>query len=354
MNDASWPRTSGGWARTEDKAEACAAESGANSWSNLQLRERGLRDTATISMRIRGRAPSRLNRSAGAPHMKRPVSTRRESGKPAFTAYRPPQSSMACPLPPEMLDLIIDHLHDERAALNACCVTAKWWIPRARKHLFARLKFAGRYHFTLWMKTFPDPFDSPARYTRSLFIQALPVITVGVRGCICTFTSVEHLHLESLGWGNRAASLVPFHGLSPTVRSLHLTATCVDIFDLVCSFPLLEDLKLDYLRDKPDAAEGSLPLTSPRFTGSLDMRGIRSVIHQLLDLPNGLHFMKITIVCLSYDLESTNDLVLRCSGTLEYLDVRYYLLGVFISDSVIDRCLTTLGEYRHICAREVP
>ena len=301
MNDASWPRTSGGWARTEDKAEACAAESGANSWSNLQLWEWGLRDTATISMRIRGRAPSRLNRSAGAPHMKRPVSTRRESGKPAFTCLQP-----------------TDH------------------------------------HFTLWMKTFPDPFDSPARYTRSLFIQALPVITVGVRGCICTFTSVEHLHLESFSWGNRAASLVPFHGLSPTVRSLHLTATCVDIFDLVCSFPLLEDLKLDYLRDKPDAAEGSLPLTSPRFTGSLDMRGIRSVIRQLLDLPNGLHFMKITILCLSYDLESTNDLVLRCSGTLEYLDVRYYLLGVFISDSVIDRCLTTLGEYRHICAREVP
>lgn len=39
-------------------------------------------------------------------------------------------------IPPELRDLIIDHLHTDRAALKACGLTCHAWLPRARYHLF--------------------------------------------------------------------------------------------------------------------------------------------------------------------------------------------------------------------------
>ena len=51
------------------------------------------------------------------------------------------ETTMSCTLPPEILDLIIDHLHDEPATLKTCCVVSKSWVPRTRKHLFALVEF---------------------------------------------------------------------------------------------------------------------------------------------------------------------------------------------------------------------
>ena len=40
------------------------------------------------------------------------------------------QTAMSCPLPPEILDLIVDHLCVEQTTLNACPLVSKLWIPR--------------------------------------------------------------------------------------------------------------------------------------------------------------------------------------------------------------------------------
>ena len=120
-------------------------------------------------------------------------------------------------LPPEILDLIVDHLHYEPAALKACYVVSKSWIPRARKHLFAHVEFEA-YNLERWRKTFPDPSNSPAHHTRSLSIlYPLKVTAEGtdVGGWIRTFRNVEHLELSSL----IPATFIPFHELWPTLRS---------------------------------------------------------------------------------------------------------------------------------------
>ena len=71
-----------------------------------------------------------------------------------------------------------------------------------------------------------------------------------------------------------------------------------------------------------------IPPTSPSLTGSLYLeivRGIKPVIRRLCNLPGGLHFSKIATVChCNEDIESTTDLVSRCSDTLESLDVSHY------------------------------
>ena len=60
----------------------------------------------------------------------------------ASTALSDPRSLPCCSitywslsLPPETLDLIADHLHDEPTALTACCPVSESWVTRIRRHL---------------------------------------------------------------------------------------------------------------------------------------------------------------------------------------------------------------------------
>ena len=253
-------------------------------------------------------------------------------------------------LPPEILDLIADHLHDEPITLKTCCIVSKSWVPRARKHLFARVEFyASESHMERWKKTFPDPSNSPAHHTRELFIYGALAITAadaGVSGRIRTFHNVVHLKLANLD----RVSLVPFHALSPVVRSLHLTYFTPDVFDLVCSFPLLEDLALHILYPEGQTAEWNPPSSSPKLTGSLRL-GIygraHPVIRRLLDLPYGLHFSKINVMFYDKETESVADLVSRCSDTLESLDIVNSPSSTLPSVPVTGQHLTAACERRH-------
>ena len=61
---------------------------------------------------------------------------------PGQVSQRPAGTTMSnSHLPAEMLDHVVDHLHDARDALRNCCLVSKSWVPRARKHLFADIWF---------------------------------------------------------------------------------------------------------------------------------------------------------------------------------------------------------------------
>ena len=143
---------------------------------------------------------------------------------------------MSRPLLPEILDLIIDHLHNERTTLKGCCTVSKSWVPRARKHLFARLAF-GTFESRIesWMKAFPDPSNSPAHHARTLMIIGVHLATAAstnVGRWIQSFRSITHLHVDIIADyddGDRLVSLVPFHGLSPSPRWLHLYLTSIPL-----------------------------------------------------------------------------------------------------------------------------
>ena len=124
-------------------------------------------------------------------------------------------ASMPCPFPPEILNLIVDHLHTEPTTLNACCVVSKPWIHRTRTHLFARIKFdTTNSDIERWKKAFPDSSSSPAHHTRHLLVRGLSAVTAAdAGGWIRAFHNLVHLQLEGVGGGERV-SLIPFHGLS--------------------------------------------------------------------------------------------------------------------------------------------
>jgi len=112
-----------------------------------------------------------------------------------------------------------------------------------------------------------------------------------------------------------------------------------EVFGLVCSFPCLEDLAVDLFGFVQDGLWNT-PSTSPRLTGSLELRsmaqGIQSITRGLLDFPNGLRFTKITVSWIvKQDVGLTVDLVSRCSDTLQSLII-VSLRGGFPSISVPD------------------
>ena len=263
---------------------------------------------------------------------------RRQNGSHVLLA----ETAMPSPwpyLPLETLDYIVDLLHDESPALKECCLVSKSWIPRTRRHLFAHTRFYSADNLKSWKKTFPDPVNSPAYHTHTLFIGCVQFIEEADAeegGWIQAFSRVEQL-VVNCPWadlGPTEISLIPFHKFAPTLKSLRVTSLLFplsQVFKLICSLPLLEDLDLigcdewavsdDNLRTPSTV----VPLTSPAFTGTLQLHlGMTSTAHRLLDLPNGLHFRKLNLSWHNAEeLRWAVMLVVACSGTLECLDVTH-------------------------------
>ena len=239
---------------------------------------------------------------------------------------------MLPPLPTEIFDLIVDHLHDELTTLKACCLVSKSWVPRARRYIFAQVMFNSlRSSIQTWMEHFPDPSNSPAHHTRALLFvdpdSIVAAFTVAPTW-LHYFCHVKELRMANILPDNSIpASFVQLHGFSPTLKLLHLFYVSVplpEILDLICSFPLLEDLCLQLVTTRGDAGGRDTPSTSPRLTGCLTVVDLPPpVMRGLLDLPNGLHFAQITASCHVANTGSVADLISRCSDTLESLTIAF-------------------------------
>ena len=256
-------------------------------------------------------------------------------------------------LPVEILDYIADYLHDTNDALRNCCLISKSWISRTRKHLFANIKFHVVEDVRSWKKMFPDPSTSPARYAKALYFDPDVVLVADreVGGWIRGFSRVEHLEVVGLGafFPRRPPHLAPFHGFSPVIKSLRVAVPILplsQIFNLILSFPLLEDLDVMQTRahgvwvDNGDIPGEDEMLTAaqllrpPLFTGSLElylMGGMEHFTRRLLSLPGSIHFRKLIWTWLyEENLPSMKALVEGCSHTLESLDIACDLRGMAI------------------------
>ena len=253
---------------------------------------------------------------------------------------------MSCSFPPEIFDHITECLSGHSTALKACCLVSKSWVPRTRKYLFADIRFVGYRESTIqsWVEIFPDPSNSPARCTRDLRI--LEPLPQNESPWIRSFNRVEKLFVSAFNWGTSETSLVLLHGLSPTLKSFHLFHCSIptpEIFNLVCSFPLLEDLTIRRrgAESDSDSDEWVAPSTSPKFTGTLHLIGqIFSTALLLLALPDGLHFTRIVLQCCVEDAGLVTDLVSRCSDTLESLCIDYRSSRAFHSALEVYHYLT--------------
>ena len=95
-------------------------------------------------------------------------------------------------LRPETFDYITNLLHDKPETLRECSLASK--VPRVRMHLLAKIKFPSEKRVKSWMKSLPDPSNSPVYHIRTLFF-LLRGDGSQVRGLTQTFSHVVRLEL---------------------------------------------------------------------------------------------------------------------------------------------------------------
>ena len=253
-------------------------------------------------------------------------------------------------LPAELLDHIVDLLHDAIPTLRNCCLVSKSWIPHTRKHLFAKIRFHTEKDLQLWKEAFPNPSTSPANYASTLYVGCPHVVTAVDAEPGSWITSFSHV-LVMIGIGNkppshkRTVDFVPFHEFSLFTKSLHLRFAYISssqIFDLIHSFPLLEDLTVvahtSVATHKGDGSDGLSavvqPPSIPILTGSLELfvhEGMKPIASRLLSLLGGIHFQKLTLRwCHEKYISLITALVKKCSHTLKSLDINYKPQGASI------------------------
>ena len=237
---------------------------------------------------------------------------------------------MSCPrLPPEVSEYVIDLLHSQPETLGGCCLVSKSWVPRARKHLFRHVRLRSFDDLKAWQKNFPDPANSPAYYTRSLFIGCAQVIPAAVEeegGWIQAFSNVTCLSVSSTRhfrfWFLPQLLTFPrFPCVVPDIISAS------SLFKLVCSLPLLEDLDVLSRGVSANDDDSTIfqPSASPPLTGTLTLsliRGMEPVTRRLLELPSGVRFRKLECTLyLEEDFPCAMAMVGECSDTLECVEI---------------------------------
>jgi len=237
---------------------------------------------------------------------------------------------------PEILDCVVDLLHDEPEALKTCCLVSKSWVPRTRRHLFADIKLRSVSDLRAWKKVFPDTVSSPAHRVRSLSV-GCPEFAVAADaeegGWTQPFSGVTSLDVDN-GTSVLKTSPAPLiYKFISTLKSLRMSPIllpCPHLFDLIHSSPLLEDLTLTGQNkslgndENPDCPQAIVPLSSPPLTGTLSLSisgGMGDFVRRLLDLPNGLHFRRLAFSWDRNDLRWVAALVEVCSHALEFLYV---------------------------------
>jgi len=240
-------------------------------------------------------------------------------------------------LPPEILDDMVDLLRNEPEALKKCCLVSKSWIPLTRRHLFLNIRFDTEKRLRSWKETFPDPSTSPAQYTKTLIVDCLQAVTAAEAGAgswIRGFSCVVRLEVRGgrMDIDESENSLRLFHGFSPALKTLRVTLHAPpfsQLFDLILSFPSLEDLSVFgynlFICDGSYGLSTAVQPPSPLMTGSLNLfqkGGIGSVARWLLSLPSGIHFRNVALKCCrGEDLLLAMALVDRCSQTIESLQI---------------------------------
>lgn len=108
-------------------------------------------------------------------------------------------------IPPEIFDIIIDFLYDDKRTLSACSLVCSQWLPSTKYHLFSSLRISDDgddtdyNHRTQWLRPFAAFLQNPATTIRP-FVKVLQLSPRhGRTGCPRRDCEVnELLHLVNL------------------------------------------------------------------------------------------------------------------------------------------------------------
>lgn len=165
----------------------------------------------------------------------------------------------ACTLPPELDDIILDHLHDDRSALASCALVRRSWLPAVRYHNWRDLRVACAQTDLKTLEGLLD--DSP-----SLVHHVRNIVLAQKQGDVCQwydlhllrsaltvlsrFPALDSFTLDGLWFGvSKQTPLPPCDIIFPSVRRLRISSCTFDSFNDVqefCNtFPSLTSIQFD-------------------------------------------------------------------------------------------------------------
>lgn len=210
--------------------------------------------------------PPRPNRSPGTPRP-RPL--------PGFhSSVLAPNDKRAMRIPPEIVDQIIDYVHDDVKSLTACSLISRDWVPSTRLHLFAKLsllsedevaRFIERdnfapnilYHCQELAIGTNNKFDYPSAPGLLPFVGTPPSI---ISERINRLASLHTLHLCGFPSGVRNGLISALVDISEKITIVTFTdsslESCHDLWKILRLFPNLEHVHVSNLGYSSNSKKG--------------------------------------------------------------------------------------------------
>lgn len=269
-------------------------------------------------------------------------------------------SSGAAPeLAPELIDLIIDFLHDNKGALCNCALVCRAWVPRSRYHSFSVISLHPGHRCERFIEMLDSPF-STSQWWQTHTLNIAQNVYSGIYGepwnlsnlfqrLMCwlssdgnktipsTFPSLTKLVIDWVDWRtliSDATSSISFLTLTylrlwnvPFIQS-H------DFLSFVQSFTVLETLDLEDVR--VGKVIGNQLVRSAKLRSLLlngESAQMLEMLAQQVTYESGLQHLKLQYVNFSdlkQDVLSAISGLLKCAGpSLEKLEFDIQAAGKF-------------------------
>ncbi|KAF8522910.1 hypothetical protein BU17DRAFT_86467 [Hysterangium stoloniferum] len=167
-------------------------------------------------------------------------------------------STLVSPLPVELVDQIIDHLHSDIHALRSCSLVCRGWVPSARYHLFNEVKLSNTTSSAFVNLLRRSPHISPLVQILNItqdgmLAYSVPVYLNGVLPVLAkSLTHLRTLRLSNLDFSclRSAAQDALLHQFS-TIQSLSLKSVTFSRFHdfavFIVAHPQLQHLHLHHV-----------------------------------------------------------------------------------------------------------
>lgn len=180
-------------------------------------------------------------------------------------------------LPPEVTDIIIDHLHADPPSLALCGLICKSWVAASRYHLF-RAAVISSDNATAFSELLDSQYASFAVYVEELLLTIENLALESAHQWLALLISVKTLTLRDMSMMNLACGDPLSNFTSAFANVIHLELFYVVFHDrdfflrFICAFPLLRNLSA--ISSEPLTLEGPHPNPS----ASAPLSALRSLV----------------------------------------------------------------------------
>jgi hypothetical protein len=248
------------------------------------------------------------------------------------------QHAIIAKLPQELIDAIIDHLHDDKEALASCSLVCRTWTPRTRHYLFTNFTLNGKK-----LKTFPRSGSAVMPFIRHFSVvdlstarewnKFLPLLVGFDRARSLSFSNIG-IPWQAMKSKSRSSLLRTFSAVVCLKLNFIRTKRFSEVASIICAFPCLQTLVVRHLTcSVPSRNQSSLPTSNHALSSSLRHLEILSFQAELLlewflsfETPPALHTVYLHELDDRADKRSITRRFLQAVGpTLESLCCNSYL-----------------------------